>query len=92
MPSKSAKIVYRPVGIVSGIVSGLLAGQIFKQVWKRATPGDRDAPGPLETEYPLKEIFLAAAAQGAIYAVVKTAVDRKGAELFQRWTGEWPGS
>jgi hypothetical protein len=46
----------------------------------------------LETEYPLKEIFVAAAIQGAIYAVVRTAVDRQGARLYQRWTGDWPGN
>ncbi len=89
--SKAAKIAYRPLGLVSSIVGGLVAGQVFKQVWKHATPGDKDAPGPLETEYPLKEIFVAAAIQGAIYATVKTAIDRRGAALFQRLTGEWPG-
>jgi hypothetical protein len=91
MSSKSAKIVYRPIGLASSMVGGLIAGQIFRLVWKKATPGDKDAPGPLETEYPLKEIFVAAAIQGAIYAVVKAAVDRQGARLYQRWTGEWPG-
>jgi hypothetical protein len=91
MSSKSAKIVYRPIGLASSMIGGLIAGQIFRLVWKKATPGDKDAPGPLETEYPLQEIFVAAAIQGAIYAVVKAAVDRQGARLYQRWTGEWPG-
>lgn len=90
--SKSAKIVYRPVGLAASMLSGIIAGQIFRLAWKQATPGDKDAPGPLETEYPLKEIFVAAAIQGAIYAVVRTAVDRQGARLYQRWTGEWPGN
>jgi hypothetical protein len=89
--STSAKIVYRPVGLAASMVSGVIAGQIFRFVWKKASPTSTDAPGPLETEYPLKEIFLAAAVQGAIYAVVRTAVDRKGAELYHRFTGEWPG-
>ena len=90
--SKSAKIVYRPVGLATSMLSGIIAGQLFRLVWKKATPGDKDAPGPLETEYPLKEIFVAAAIQGAIYAVVRTAVDRQGARLYQRWTGKWPGN
>jgi len=90
--STSAKVVYRPVGLAASVVSGVIAGQIFRFAWKKGTPGHKDAPGPLETEYPLKEIFVAAAIQGAIYAVVRTAVDRQGAKLFQRWTGEWPGS
>ena len=89
---KAAKILYRPVGLVSSIVGGLVAGQVFKQVYKRVTPGHRsDAPKPLESEYRLREILVAALIQGAIYAVVKALIDRGGARAFERWTGEWPG-
>ncbi len=92
-PSTTAKILYRPVGLVGSILGGLMAGAIFKQVWKRAAPGDKpDPPTALQTEYPFKEILVAAAIQGAIYSVVKTVIDRQGARAFQRWTGEWPGS
>jgi hypothetical protein len=92
-PSVAAKILYRPVGLVSSIIGGLIAGVIFKQVWKQAAPGEKsDPPGPLQTEYPLKQILLAAAIQGAIYSVVKTVIDRQGARMFERATGEWPGS
>jgi len=92
-PSTSAKILYRPVGIVSSIAGGLLASVIFKQVWKRVSAGDGvDPPGPLESEYAFKEIMLAAVIQGAIYSAVKTVIQRQGARTFQRATGEWPGS
>ena len=91
--SKSAKLLYRPVGLIGGIVAGIIAGQVFKQVWKHAAPGDQDdSPKALESEYDLREILIAAAIQGAIFAVVKAIVDRGGARAFQRWTGEWPGN
>lgn len=94
-PSTSAKILYRPVGIVSSMVGGLIASMLFKQVWKRASPStnaEGDVPGPLQSEYPLKEILLASLLQGAIYSVVKAIIDRQGAKAFERATGEWPGS
>ena len=91
--STPAKILYRPVGLISGLVAAAIAGQVFQQVWKRASAGeDADPPGPLETEYPLKEILLISAVQGAIFAVVRTVVVRSGARAFERATGEWPGN
>lgn len=90
--SKSAKMLYRPVGLASGLLGGLVASQIYRQVWKRlAHDGKDDAPKALSTEYPLKELVIATAIQGAIYALVKAAIDRGGARLFERLTGEWPG-
>jgi hypothetical protein len=86
-------MLYRPVGLISSVLGGVIAGTIFKQVWKRAAPGSKDdPPKALETEYPFKEILLAAAMQGAIFSVVKTLIDRQGARLFEKATGEWPGS
>ena len=91
-PSTSAKIPYRPVGLLSSVLGGVIAGALFKQVWQRASPGEKsDPPTALETSYPFKEILLAAAVQGAIFSVVKATIDRQGARLFEKWTGEWPG-
>ena len=90
--STPAKILYRPVGLVGSIVAGVIAGQVFKQTWKHAAPGDQhDAPKALESEYTLREVLIAAAVQGAIFAVVKAVISRGGARAFQRATGEWPG-
>lgn len=90
--SKSAKIIYRPVGLVSSMAGGLIASAVFKKVWASMESGGHpDPPGPLESEYPLKKILLAAMLQGSIYFLVKTLIDRGGATLFQKWSGEWPG-
>jgi Protein of unknown function (DUF4235) len=90
MSNTSAKILYRPVGLVSGVVGGAIAGAIFKQVWKRIGKED-DPPGALQREYGWRDMLIAAALQGAIFAVVKAVIDRGGAKGFQRATGEWPG-
>ena len=91
-PSKSAKILYRPIGLVGSVAGGLIADVIFKKVWHQGAPGDHpDPPAALETGRPLKEILLAAVIQGALFSLVKTLIDRGGARAFQRWSGEWPG-
>ncbi len=38
-----------------------------------------------------REVLLAAALQGAIFAVVKAALDRGAAEGTRQLTGFWPG-
>jgi hypothetical protein len=53
--SKSAKILYRPWGLVASLLGGLIAGQIFQQLWKRLDPDNpEDPPKPLESEYRLR--------------------------------------
>lgn len=90
--STSAKILYRPIGLLNGIISGAVAGVVFKQLWKRASPTHRDdSPKSLESEYGLGEVLVATALQGPLFALVKALVDRGGARAFQRATGEWPG-
>jgi len=88
--NKAAKILYRPIGLIGGLAGGVLAGKVTKLIWHR-TAGEGDPPKSLESEYSLKEVIAAAALQAAVFAVVKTAIDRGGARMFQRWTGEWPG-
>lgn len=91
--STSAKILYRPVGLVSSVVAGLVAGSLFRAAWHQATAdGAGDPPKPLESEYSMREILTAAMFQGAVFAVVKAVTQRGGAKAFERVTGEWPGS
>jgi hypothetical protein len=89
--STTAKIVYRPFGLASSMAGGLIASAVFKQIYRRVPGTPDDAPGPLESEYGFREVLVAAAIQGAIFGVVKAAIDRSAARAFQRWTGEWPG-
>jgi hypothetical protein len=90
--SKTASILYRPWGLVASLLGGLIAGQIFQQVWKQLDPqSSDDPPKPLQSEYRLRKILIAAAIQGAIFTVVRALINRGGARLFERWTGEWPG-
>ncbi|MFD0746964.1 DUF4235 domain-containing protein [Phytohabitans flavus] len=83
------KVAYKPVGILLGIGAGIVAGAIFKEVWKIAS-GDNEAPSATDEDRGWGEILAAAALQGAIFAVVRAAVDRGGATGVRRLTGRWP--
>jgi len=83
------KLLYKPVAIVAGIIGGLLSGLIFKQVWKVAGRGS-DPPAPLDSERGWGEVLLASFLHGAIFALVKTAVDRGAAEWTRKKVGIWP--
>ncbi|KOY57468.1 DUF4235 domain-containing protein [Streptomyces sp. XY332] len=86
---KASKVAYKPVGLALGAVAGLLAGAIFKEVWKLAGHED-DAPNATDEDRQWREILIAAAIQGAIFALVKAAVQRSGAVAVRRVSGTWP--
>jgi hypothetical protein len=86
---KASKLAYKPVGFALGALGGLLASMAFKQAWK-ILGHDDDAPGATDEDRTWREVLLAAALQGAIFAAVKAAVDRGGATVTRRVTGTWP--
>jgi hypothetical protein len=83
------KIMYKPVGIAAGVFGSMLAGMAFKQVW-RAIAHEDHAPGAGEEDREWSEILLAATLHGAIFALVKAAMDRGGMTAMRRMTGAWP--
>lgn len=86
---KTAKVVYKPIGLAVGMAGGAVAGLIFRKVWDRVGPGD--APEPLEADHTWGEVLAAAAIEGVIFSVVRAAVQRGGAVGWRRVTGTWPG-
>jgi len=83
------KLLYKPLSLAFGVAGGIVAGAVFKQVWKVAT-GDDDAPDATDQDKGWGEVLTAAAVQGAIFALVKAAIDRGGAEGVRKLTGTWP--
>ena len=84
------KLLYRLMTMVISVLSGMLAAAIFKRVWKLAA-GEEEAPTATDERRGWTEVLTAAALQGAIFAVVKAAVDRGTAEGTRKLTGTWPG-
>ena len=83
------KLLYKPVSLLVSVLGGVLAGAIFKRVWK-LTAGEDEAPKATDAQRGWREVLLAASLQGAIFALVKAAVDRAAAEGVRKFTGTWP--
>ena len=89
MSKLAAKVAYKPLGIVLGMVAGMVSSMLFKQIWRRIALED-DAPSATDEDRGWSDILLAAALQGAIFALVKAAIDRAGATGVRKATGDWP--
>ena len=84
------KALYKPIGLLISVLGGVLASLAFRQIWKVVAHED-EAPEATAPDRGWAEILPAAALQGAVFGLVKAAVDRAGAKGYQRATGTWPG-
>jgi len=83
------KIMYKPIGMLVGVLGGLAANMVFNKVWAKVAGGD-EAPDATDKKATWGQVLLAATIQGAIFGLVKAAIDRGGAEGYRKVTGEWP--
>lgn len=83
------RIIYKPLGMLVGVLGGLAASAAFKKVWQLVT-GDDEPPKATDKDFGWREILLAATVQGAIFGLVKAAIDRGGAAGYRKLTGTWP--
>jgi hypothetical protein len=84
------KLLYKPASILVSVLGGVLAKVIFKRTWKIIARED-DAPKATDARRGWREVLLAAALEGATFAVVKAALDRGAAVGTRKLTGVWPG-
>jgi hypothetical protein len=84
------KLLFKILGIFSGALAGMLASAVVKKLWQ-VTPGEDEAPDATDTRRSWGEILTAAALQGAIFAVIRAAVERATAKGAEKLAGEQPG-
>ena len=89
MSQTTARLLYKPVGLVLGMGASALSGLAFRQLWRRISGTDA-TPDARSPEWDWAEVLFAAALQGAIYAMVRAAVDRAGAQGVRLAVGDWP--
>ena len=83
------KLLYKPLGMLFSVLGGLAASAAFKKVWQLATGAD-EPPSATSRDYGWRQVLIAATVQGAIYGLVKAAIDRGGATGYRKMTGKWP--
>ena len=84
------KMLYKALGLLAGMLGGMVASAIVGKVWK-LTPGHDEAPEAIDTRRSWGEILTAAALQGAIFAVIRAAVERATVASAEKLAGEQPG-
>ncbi|MFF5637184.1 DUF4235 domain-containing protein [Streptomyces sp. NPDC012825] len=86
---KPSRLLFKPLSLAVSAGTGLLAGAAFKKTWQLLGHED-DTPDATDEHRGWSEVLVAAALHGAIFALVKAAVDRGGATAVRRVTGTWP--
>jgi hypothetical protein len=89
MSRAAARIAYKPVGLALGLAAGAVSGLVFRRIW-RGVSGSDQPPDLFDENTDWVEILLAAALQGAIFALVRAAADRAGAVGVRKMVGDWP--
>lgn len=82
-------LLYKPWSILIGVLGGIIASKVFAKVWGMVA--DDEAPRPTQRDASWASVLPAAVLEGAIYAVVKAAIQRGSAQAFEHSTGVWPG-
>jgi len=83
------KLLYKPLGMLFSVLGGLAASALFNRLWGAATGRD-EAPEATDKDFGWTEVLIAATVQGAIFGLVKAAIDRGGATGYRKVTGRWP--
>lgn len=66
-----SKVISKPAALAAGAAGGAA----FRYAWRKADSG-REVPKPQDPARSWKQVILAAALQGALFAVIHAAVDR----------------
>ncbi len=87
--SVKSKAIYTPVSLATSVLGGILAGLVFKEVWRRVGD-DQSVPDANDLSRSVWAVLAAAVIQGAVFGLVKAAVERAGARGYQSVMHESP--
>lgn len=84
-----SKLWFKLLSVAVSVLGGLVAGAIFKRLWKLIARQD-EVPKATDADRGWPEILIAAATEGALFGLVRAAIDRSAAEGTRKLTGTWP--
>lgn len=84
-----SKILFVPFSLAGGFAAGMVANRVFEHVWARID--DQEPPEATHRDADWQKVLLAAALQGVVFRVTRTAADRGARQMFASLTGTWPG-
>lgn len=84
-------LLYKVMSLLVSVIGGMLAVKVFNQVWKKAR-GEEHAPDARDLDRGWREVLLAAAAQGAVYGLVKAATRRAAVRSVSKGIAKSRGS
>jgi Protein of unknown function (DUF4235) len=83
------KLIYAPVSVISGLIAGVLSKKLFERAW--ALIDDAAPPQPKQRRASWPKLIGALFLEGAVFRVVKGAIDHAARRGFAGLTGRWPG-
>lgn len=81
-----SKLLNKPFRLLVSLLGGMAASAIFKQIW-RVAAREEEIPSATDARRRWPEVLTAAALEGAIFAVVRAALERSTATAARQMTG-----
>ena len=83
------KLLFTPLSIAGGLLAGFLGKKLFEQIW--GLIDKEEPPEAKHRDISVWKMIAALAIEGAIFRMVKGAMDHWVRRSFERFTGTWPG-
>jgi hypothetical protein len=82
--------LYKGLSMLVSLLGGMLAVKLLNRIWTK-TAGEEHAPADArDPNRRLREVLIAAAAQGAVYGLVKAATRRAAAKSVRKDLDRFP--
>jgi hypothetical protein len=83
------KIAFLPISLGSGLLAGKIGKMLFGLIW--GLVDDQEPPKAEHRRVSFGKLALALVIEGALFALIRGAVDHGSRQAYARLTGEWPG-